>query len=48
MAQLASKYMIVELVPEDIDAILDIEKVAFKSPWPKEVFEMEFQITHRV
>ncbi len=43
MAQLASKYTIVELVPQDIDAILDIEKVAFKSPWPKEVFEMEFQ-----
>ncbi len=43
MAQLASKYSIVELVAEDIEAILEIEQVAFKSPWPREVFEMEFQ-----
>ncbi len=43
MAQLASKYTIVELVAEDIDAIIEIEKVAFIAPWPKEVFEMEFK-----
>ena len=43
MAQLASKYTIVELVPEDLEAILEIEQVAFKSPWPRGVFEMEFQ-----
>ena len=43
MAQLASKYTIVELVAEDIEAILEIEQVAFKSPWPREVFEMEFK-----
>ena len=43
MAQLASKYTIVELVDEDIEAILEIEQVAFKSPWPREVFEMEFK-----
>ena len=43
MAQLASKYTIVEVVEEDINAILEIEKVAFKSPWPKEIFEMEFK-----
>lgn len=43
MAQLASRYEIVELVPEDIDAILEIENVSFKSPWPRSVFEMEFK-----
>jgi len=43
MAQLATQYNILELSEEDLDYILEIEDTSFKSPWPREVFEMEFK-----
>ena len=43
MAQLAPDYQILKLVPEDLDEILEIEETAFKSPWPRGAFEMEFK-----
>ena len=43
MAELATQYNIVELNIEDMDEVIEIEKVSFKSPWPREIFEMEFK-----
>ena len=43
MAQLATQYNILELVEEDLNEIIDIEGTSFKSPWPREVFEMEIK-----
>ncbi len=35
---------IFSLDPEDLDAILEIEQEAFITPWPREIFQMEFNI----
>ena len=43
MAELATQYNILELAEEDLNEIIEIENISFKSPWPREVFEMEFK-----
>ena len=43
MALLAPEYEILMLDPEDLEEILEIEATAFKSPWPRGAFEMEFK-----
>ena len=34
-------YVIQALVPADIDALMEIERLSFKSPWSRQVFEEE-------
>ena len=44
MNQDVDVFQIVELVPEDLNEIMEIENDSFITPWPREVFEMEFKL----
>lgn len=44
MSQQINEFNIVELDPDDLDQIMEIEKKSFINPWPREVFEMEFKL----
>ena len=43
MAEIATQYNIFELAEENLDEIIEIENTSFKSPWPREIFEIEFK-----
>lgn len=44
MSQRATSYQILQLEPEDLNEILEIENDSFITPWPREVFQMEFNL----
>lgn len=44
MSQQLNDFQILELDPDDLDQIIDIEKDSFITPWPREIFEMEFKL----
>lgn len=43
MSDCPTKYRILELIPSDLDEIVEIENTSFKSPWHREIFEMGFK-----
>jgi ribosomal-protein-alanine N-acetyltransferase len=43
IAEIEEKYLIRLMTPEDVDEVLRIEQVAFRSPWPKSAFLNEFK-----
>lgn len=44
MNQPISGLQIVDIDPDDLDDILRIEEESFITPWPREIFEMEFRV----
>ena len=39
-----TKYRIYDLEHEDLERIIEIENESFITPWPREIFEMEFKL----
>lgn len=44
MVQETQQYQILQLDPDDLDEIMEIENESFITPWPREVFQMEFRL----
>ena len=43
MAKRLSEYQIMEIEASDLDKIIEIENYSFKTPWPKQAFEIELK-----